>query len=186
MNQITPAYIINHIARMEDLPYQYCPVQEYILTQSAPLVAGQYAFTAGRAEMTGSKNLNRGTILYIKSFSFDADISAANFQEAIKLTGNVVNIPNFNMFFKSEQNTPTLRDPLRLPKFFDEQEYRKVIFLDKTPNKVNGFFRGTLQQHAGIAGVTAINLTITMFAQEINDQNFALALKKGYPRDRSI
>ena len=49
------------------------------------------------------------------------------------------------------------------------------------PNKLTGFFRGTLQQHAGLAGVSEINLTMNIWMQYITDDNFIKGLQKAYP-----
>jgi hypothetical protein len=74
-----------------------------------------------------------------------------------------------------------LTDPIDLGDYFNDQGYKKVLLLKQLPNNLTGFFRGTLQQHGGLAGVNEINLTMNIWVQAITDDAFIEGLKRHYP-----
>jgi hypothetical protein len=169
------------IARIEDLPYWSSTPMQFSFTQSATITLGQYPFTAARASMEGEKNLTDNSLIYIRSISFSADIPILDYQQALQLVGGSTDIPAFYMFLQSDANAPTLRDPIKLLNYFDNQDYKMLIEPKKLPNRLTAFFRGTLQQTGALAGITDINLNIDIYAQEIIDDNFVAAIKAGYP-----
>jgi hypothetical protein len=120
-------------------------------------------------------------LLYIKAFSFSADIELLAYQNALKLSDGTVNIPRFSLFTQSDANAPVLTDPIDLGDYFNDQGYKKVLLLKQLPNNLTGFFRGTLQQHGGLAGVNEINLTMNIWVQAITDDAFIEGLKRHYP-----
>lgn len=169
------------IPRIEDLPYYYSPPLQFTFTQQATLTLGQYPFTAGRAAVGNNKNITDNTLLYFREMTFSADISLANYQIALQLAGGTVDIPRFSLFLTSEANAPVLVDPIQLDNYFNGQTFRRIVLPKQLPNTLSGFFRGTLQQHGGLAGVTEINLTMNMWVQAISDDNFVEAMKQKYP-----
>jgi len=169
------------ITRIEDLPYKKSPPMQLIFSQKADISVGTYPFTAGRATVTGEKNINDQTLLYVRSISFSADIPLIDYQKALKLAAGTVDIPNFQMFLQSDSNAPLFQDPIDLLDYFNDKSYRLIIEPKLSPNTLTGFFRGTLQQHAGLAGVTEINLNIEMIVQQITDDAFIHGLDQPYP-----
>ena len=63
-----------------------------------------------------------------------------------------------------------------------DAEYKKLILAKQLPNALSGFFRGTLQQTAALAGVAEITLTMNMWVQAITDDSFIAALRRNYPQ----
>lgn len=177
------------VVRIEDLPYFYSPPMQWTFSQSATLTLGQYPFTGARAVVNGAKNITDNSLLYIKSASFSADISILDYEKAIQLPGGTVDVPRFSLFMDSEANAPLFRDPIQLLNYFNDQEY-KLLAEPRTSsgedtivkNRLSGFFRGTLQQHANLAGISAITLNMVVYIQEIIDGNFINALKLKYPQ----
>ena len=169
------------VARIEDLPYLSSPPMQFTFTQSASLTVGQYIFEDDAQVVGNNKNITDNTLLYIKAISFSADVDLLNYQIAKKLVTGETDIPTFSLFLQSEARGAVFVDPIQLGDYFNDQEYRKVILAKQEPNEMTGFFRGTLQQHAGLAGIAEINLTMNIWVQQITNDNFIEALKKNYP-----
>jgi len=170
------------ITRIEDLPYYFSPPLQFVFTQSATLTAGTYPFTAARAVITNEKDIQDNTIFFIKALSFSADIPVTDYQQALKLAAGTVDIPRFSAFLEGDGNSPLFKDPIDLHDYFNDQEFKQVVHPKQFPNRFTGFFRGTLQQTAALAGITEVNLTVQMWVQEITDDNFIAGVRKKYPR----
>jgi len=167
--------------RIGDLSYWTSPPMQFTYIQSAALTAGTYPFTASRGAMINAKNINAETLIYFYDMQFSADIGLLDYQQALKLAGGTTDVPRFSLFLESSRNAPVLQDPIYCQDYFDGQSYQLVIEPKQLPNAITAFFQGTLQQHAGLAGVTEINLIMTMFAQQITDDSYISEFKKGYP-----
>lgn len=171
-----------HIPRIEDLPYYTSPPMQFTFTQSATLTLGQYPFLPVKATLGNNKNITDNTLLYLKAITFSADIPLLTYQEAIKLSTGLTDIPRFSMFLQSEGGgAPVFIDPIQLGDYFNDQEYKKLILAKQLPNRISGFFEGTLQQTANLAGINEINLTMNIWVQSITDDDFINALKTRYP-----
>jgi len=173
----------NNIARIEDLPYAKSPPMQFTFTQSATLTLGQYPFTGAAQVVENNKNITSNTLLYIKSVSFSADIDLLTYQQALKLSTGLTDIPVFHAFIQSDSRAPIFVDPIQLGNYYSNQEYKQIVIPKQDPNELTAFFRGTLQQHAGLAGVTEINLTMDLWVQQVTSNNFIEALRKNYPKD---
>ncbi len=175
----------NDIVRIEDLPYFRSPPYQFTLTQTATLDSGQYPFNNGRSTLIGDKNLTDNTLMYIKAMSFSADISRQDYQDSLAITfgPNVpIDTPRFSIFFQSGSNSPLLQDPLICQDYFYDQEFKLLLLPKVFPNRISGFFRGTLEQTANLAGITDITLTMQIWVQFVDDDNFVQSLKLPYPR----
>lgn len=170
------------VARIEDLPYFYSPPMQFTFTQSATLTLGQYPFVGDREEVGNNKNITDNTMMFIKAITFTADIPEIDYQQALQLTGGTNVIPNFSLFLTSDSNAPILTDPIQLGSYFNDQEYKKIVYPKQFPNILSGFFRGTLQQTGALAGVNEINLTMNMWVQAITDDAFIESVKRAYPQ----
>lgn len=174
--------LFTHIPRIEDLPYYYSPPMQFTFTQSADLTLGQYPFLPVKATLGNNKNITDNTLLYIKAITFSADIPLLDYQQATKLSTGLTDIPRFSMFLQSEASgAPVFIDPIQLGDYFNDQEYKKLILAKQLPNRVSGFFEGTLQQTANLAGILEINLTMNIWVQSITDDDFINALRTRYP-----
>ena len=171
----------NRIARLDDIPYNTTKEMTFTFSQKADLTLGVYPFNKGRAVMTGAQNFTGSTLILIRNISFSADIPVLRYQEALQLAGGAVDVPTFSAFLKSNANAPIFRNPIFLNDYFSSQPY--ILALDPRIKKdqLNAFFRGTLQQTAKLAGITEINLTFKIYANEINDNRFISTFKRGYP-----
>lgn len=175
------ADLSNYIARIEDLPYYVSPPMQFTFTQQATLTLGQYPFTADKVVIGNNKNITDNVLLYIKAFTFSADIDLLAYQQSLKLSTGLTDIPTFSMFLQSDARAPVFVDPIQLGNYYTDQEYKKLLLTKQSPNELTAFYRGTLQQHAGLAGVTEINLSMDIWVQQITNDNFIEALKKNYP-----
>lgn len=172
---------INRVARLDDIPYNTTKEMTFTFSQKADLTLGVYPFNSGRATMTGSGNFTGSTLILIRHISFSADIPILAYQQSLQLAGGTVDIPTFHAFLKSNANAPIFRNPIFLNDYFPLQPY--ILALDPRIKKdqLNAFFRGTLQQTAALAGITEINLSFKIYANEINDNRYIATFKRGYP-----
>lgn len=170
----------NRVARLNDIPYYTTKEMQFTFTQSASITGGVYPFNSGRAVMTGTRNFTGSTLILIRNISFSADIPVLDYQQSLQLLAGTTDIPTFHAFLASGANVPILRNPILLRDYFNEQDY--VLSLDprRKKDQMNAFFRGTLQQTAALAGINQINLTFTIYANEINDNQYIQTFKKGY------
>lgn len=182
----TSVRLSNRVARLNDIPYYTTKEMQFTFTQTATLALGVYPFDTGRAVMTGAKNFTGSTLILIRNISFSADISILNYQASLQLTGGTVNIPVFHTFLASGANVPILRNPILLRDYFTNQTYILALDPRRKKDQLNAFFRGTLQQTAALAGISQINLTFTIYANEINDNEYIKTFKKGYRGSLSI
>jgi len=171
----------DYIARIEDLPYFSSPPMQFTFTQSATLTLGRYPFVSEKAVVGNNKNLTDNVLVYIKEITFSADIELLAYQQALKLSTGATDIPTFSLFLQSEARSPIFIDPIQLGNYYSGQEYKKIFLSKQNPNELTGFFRGTLQQNAALAGVQEINLTMDIWVQQITNDNFIEAIRKNYP-----
>lgn len=172
--------ISNRVARLNDIPYNTTKEMQFTFTQSATITAGVYPFIASRSVMTGVRNFTGSTLILIRNISFSADIPVLDYQQSLQLLAGTTNIPTFHAFLASNANAPIFRNPILLRDYFNEQDYVLAMDPRRKNDKLNAFFRGTLQQTAALAGVNQINLTFTIYANEINDNQYIQTFKKGY------
>jgi len=172
------------ITRIEDLPYLLSPPMQITFKQSAGLTSGQYIFNGDRQVVGNNKNINDQGLYYIKSMTFSADVEQLAYQKALKLSSGEVDIPRFSLFMQSDTQAPAFKDPVQLGEYFSDQEFKKLILPRQQPNRLTGFFRGTLQQIAELSGVAEINLSVNIWIQYITDDNFIKGLHKQYPNVR--
>lgn len=177
-----------NIPRIGDLPYYVSPPMQFSLTQTAVLDLGTYKFldAAGgnplqKTVMDNTKNITDNSLIYIYSISFSADIPVLDYQQALQLSGGTVDIPTFQTFLESDADSPQFKDPILLKNYFEDQSYRLVLNPKQDPNQIKGLFSGQLQQTFALAGISEINFTFDMYAQEIVDDNFIAAFKQQYP-----
>lgn len=171
------------VARIEDLPYYTSPPIQFIHTQQAALTLGTYPFLLNKTVMTNSNSqLTDNSLIYIRDISFYADVPVLDYQRALKLAAGTVNIPRLSLYMGGNAGVPMLRNPVYLGDYFREQSYRLLIMPKFTPNDILASINGTLQQHAGLAGIVEINITVELFCQEIVDDAFIEAVTRKYPQ----
>ena len=169
------------VARIEDLPYYTSPPIQFTFVQQATLTLGQYPFVLTKAVMGNTVQITDNSLIYIRDMSFSADISLLDYQTSLKLATGLTDIPRFSLYMGGDGGVPIFRNPIELANYFREQSYRKVIMPKYTPNQLLGSVQGTLQQHAGLAGVNEINITMELYCQEIVDDNFIKEFTQRYP-----
>jgi len=181
LKNIPTVKIGDRVARLNDIPYWSTKTMQFTFSQSASLVGGTYPFLGDRAVMTGAANFTGSTLILIRNISFAADIPVLDYQQSLQLLAGGVDVPTFHVFSASNANAPLFRNPILLYDYFQEQDYVLAHDPRREDDQYNAFFRGTLQQTAALAGITNINLLITIYADEINDNKFISQFKKQYP-----
>ena len=165
------------VARISDFPLWLSPPIKYVYEQTSTLAAGLYTFALARADFTPAKNLNPGTMLYIRNISFACDVPEALYVDAKTTT------PQFRTFMRGDASSPVFKNPLTLTKYFDNTPWEQLIYPNKAVNRLRGNIQGVLTQTAALAGVLTITATIEMYVQEITDREFIKELMKNYPKE---
>lgn len=172
----------SRVARIEDLPYYTSPPIQFVHTQQAVLNAGTYPLALNKVTMQNTVQLSDNSLIYIRDMSFYADIERDNYQRALQLAAGTVDVPRLSLYFSGNASNPILRNPVFLGDYFRNQPYRLLKMPKATPNTIDAAIQGTLQQHAGLAGIAQINLTVEVYCQEIVDDAFIAAVTKKYPQ----
>lgn len=180
------------------------PIQ-FVFRVSAPLKANQYTWTtSNKSRPYPSVDIQRDYLYYLYSFNFSADISERDYQSAIEVidqgvTGNEPNantLPTFSLYLEGAGKSPILRQPLGLPNYYRDIDYRKwakprtASTTGSTGNNLNqltgvqinnlkGSFQSVLNQTPSLIGKANINLIMTFFAQEINSDEQSMNLSRG-------
>lgn len=179
---------MKRVARLEDLPYYTSPPIQFVHTQQGAINAGTYPFALTKVAVTNDIQVTDNTMIYIRDISFYADIKKEDYQLALKLLAGTVDVPRLSLYFGGNAGVPILRNPIHLGDYFRAQPYRLLVMPKQTPNALTAAIQGTLQQHAGLAGIIEVNLTAEIYCQEISDDEFIKALLKKYPgiRDEGL
>jgi len=172
---------VTRIARMEDLPYYSSPPIQFVYTQQAVLALGVYPMVLAKVAMQNTAQLSDNSLIYIRDISFYADVPELDYQMALQLVGGGVNIPRLSIYFSGNASVPLLRNAIFLGNYFRRQNYRMLARPKVTPNTIQAAIEGTLQQHAGLAGIGQVNLTVEIYCQEIVDDSFIAAITRKYP-----
>jgi hypothetical protein len=165
-----------NIPRIEDLPYHTSPPVQFVYESEASLSGGTYSWSDSPTALTPSRPLLANTLYYFRHISFSADISEGDF------TGNLVTVPKFQMYIKSQNNVMLFREPLQMTHFLSAWDYRLThVTVSSTSDVFRGSFTGSLIQGASLLGKTSITLRAVISAQEIVDKNFINLFKTKYP-----
>lgn len=173
------------------------PIQ-FVFTWRRPIQALQYIWDR-RLKFRAYPNVDiqRDFLYYFYAFSFSADISVLDYQGAIDITplagaGNFPDasiFPLFHLYLEGDAGAPILRQPLALPTYYSDIDFRKwkaprttsdagsgsnTMHNSLTGEQVNHLkasFEATLTQTPNLIGKQYINLILTLFAQEITSDS---------------
>lgn len=171
------------VARIEDLPYYSSPPIEFTYTTSTPsgdFVAGKYTWADAPKALTPNRPLMVNAVYYFRSITLAADI------EEVDFTSNIVTIPTFQMYLKSNNKAILFREPIYMVKFLQNFDYRFAWSTQQVNDVLYASFNGVLAQGPGTVGYTNIKLTAVISAQEIVDEGFVRLFKKTYPNMREV
>lgn len=163
---------------------------------SAPLTLGKYEWT-DQIKVIASPNVDvQDSYLYlIYGYSFSADVSVLDYQAAIDIAAPgstvVTPPPSFQLYLQSDSSGPILRQSLGLPTFYDSVDYRKwrkprnafgngsdiTAVTMKGQDTFLGSFRAKLTQTPSLIGKTRINLIMTMYVQEVKQDEIQKILE---------
>lgn len=165
------------------------PIQ-FVFRNNAPIVALQYTWLpADKRRPYPIVDIQRDFLYYFYAFTFSADISVLDYQGAIDIVAIAAapdgyTIPKFSLYLEGASTAPILRQPLGLPSFYSDVDYRKYMkprtasstgsfnntikqLTGEQVNNLKGSFEGVLNQTPNLIGKQSINLIMTFFAQEI-------------------
>jgi len=169
------------------------PIQ-FVFRVSSPLQATKYTWNVtNKVRPYPSVDIQRDFMYYFYGFSFSADIAVLDYQSAIDVIAKTAagnepdanTLPTFSLYLEGSGKSPILRQPLGLPTYYEDVNYRKWI-APKTAsttgsrsnsltqlsgvqvNNLKGGFSAVLNQTPNLIGKANINLIMTFFAQEIN------------------
>jgi len=164
------------IPRLEDLPYSSSPPIQFVYTSTINLALGIYVWNDAPSSLTPNRPVLVNTVYYFRNVTLAADISPLDFSAAIVTT------PAYYMFRQSDAQAVMFREPLLMPCFIDQFDYRLCWTTQQKNDQLFAAFRGTLTQTAALIGKVSITLKAIITAQEISDKNFVAAFKKHYPQ----
>jgi len=149
--------------------------------QSATVAAGTYNFTGTmvRTPFTPSRPIRSNVLYLLDTMSFAMDIAEEDYH------GAVATLPEFSMYVQSE-NTPALREPLVLSRYFEVMPYLlpilgKELLQEAYPgaaaaptaqgfqnNRLLGLVTGILNQTASLVGKVTITAIVQFTAHEVS------------------
>ena len=185
MNRLVSGIRTLSVPRIEDLPYNTSKPVQFVYQSTCEIgqtstggvgVAGNWIWDDRAAQMSPVRRLGENTLYFIRNVTFTADISQNDFPPAI------VTAPNFSLYKESSLEAMILREPLIMPAFLENFDYRMAVFTSDTQDQLLGAFRGQLVQTGALTGVSDITLTATISAQEIIDDSFLKSFRKGFPQ----
>lgn len=186
--------------RINDIPYNDSPPLKFTYQQAAALSLGTYTFTAGtRQAFTPDRPINPNVLYHFRSLDFMVDVDEIDF------TQNVGAWISFSMYLQSEAGSPALREPILLPKYFQNLEHTAFILGSQmleaaypggvantttqgfTFNRLLGNLAGTVSQSTALLGKQSLNGIVLLTVQEIVDQEFIGAfMSLGKNRQRGL
>jgi hypothetical protein len=86
------------------------------------------------------------------------------------------------MFRQGDARAVLFREPLQMPVFIDQFDYRLCWISQQENDQLFAAFRGSLVQTANLIGKTSITLKAIITAQEIADKNYVETFKSNYPK----
>lgn len=169
---------INHLAnigRAEDLPYFNSPPVQFTYQSTATLSLGSYVWADTPSSMSPVRPLIPNALYYFRNITLVADVEEFDFQAA------VVTPPAFYTFLKGDANAVLFREPILMPTFLQQFDYRFFWMRSKSGNELFGGFRGAVVQSPALMGKGSIELTAIISAQEITDENFIKKFTNNHP-----
>lgn len=163
------------IPRIEDLPYKTSPPIEFTYRSSAPFAAGKYTWADVQTPLTPNRPLMVNTLYYFRSITLSADT------EEIDFTSNIVTVPTFQMYLKSNAKAVLFREPIYMLKFLQNFDYRYAWLTRQNNDQLFASFNGVIAQGPGLVGKDPVSLTAIISVQEIVDEQFVRQFCKKYP-----
>jgi len=164
------------IPRLEDLPYLSSPPIQFVYESTATLALGVYTWNDVASNLTPNRRILANTLYLFRNITLTADISAMDYSMA------TVTTPAFYMFRQGDAKTVMFREPLLMPAFMSQFDYRLTWISQQDNDQLYAAFRGGLVQTANLVGKNSITLQAVVSAQEISDKNFVEAFRRNYPR----
>lgn len=181
------------------------PIQ-FVFRVNAVLQATKYVWNSNsKVRPYPAVDIQRNYLYYFYAFSFSADVSELDYQSSIEVEnqGSIGNepdantVPTFSLYLEGGGKSPILRQPLALPKYYVNVDYRKWraprtasgsgsantsriggLTMEQV-NNLKGGFDATLIQTPSLIGKKSINMIMTLFAQEIDSDRQKEMLSKG-------
>jgi hypothetical protein len=141
---------------------------------------GLYVWNDLPTALTPNRPILPNTVYYFRNVTLSATISPLDFSAAI------VNTPQFYMFRASDSKAVLFREPLQMPCFLDQFDYRLCWETQQANDQLFAAFRGTLTQIPTLVGKASITLKAVITAQEIPDKQFVAAFNKPYPGEVTV
>lgn len=163
------------IPRLEDLPYVSSPPIQFVYQSTAALALGLYVWNDPPQVLTPNRPILTNAIYFFRNVTLAADISPIDFSAAIVTT------PQFYMFRQGDARAVLFREPLQMPMFLDQFDYRLCWLSQQQNDQLFAAFRGSLVQTPNLIGKTSITLKAIITAQEIADKNYVESFKSAYP-----
>lgn len=172
------------VARIEDMPYSTSQPAQFVYQSTCSIgftssgnagIAGNWIWDDTPSPMNPVRPLGENTLYFIRNITMTADVNQNHFPQSI------VTAPRFYLYKESNLAAPILREPVIMPCFLENFDYRLATFTARSEDQLLGAWSGQLLQIADLTGKEEITLTITISAQEIIDENYIKLFKEGFP-----
>jgi hypothetical protein len=185
LNELIKAIRPLSVGRVEDLPYISSPPAQFVYQSTCEVghysdgtvgIAGNFIWNDTASAMTPARPLGENSLYFIRKLTMTADVNQNHFPQSI------VTAPKFYLYKESNLAAPILREPVIMPCFLENFDYRFAFFTSDPDDQLLGALSGQLEMIADLTGKKFITITVVISAQEVIDENFISQFKKAYPR----
>lgn len=185
MNSLISAIRPLAVARIDDLPYVSSKAAQFVYQSTCEVghdsngnvdTPGNFVWNDRAASMTPARPLGENSLYFIRNLTMTADVNQNHFPQSI------VTPPRFYLYKESNLAAPILREPVIMPCFLENFDYRYAFFTSDPADQLLGAWTGQLEMVSDLTGKDFITLTMVISAQEIIDENYIAAFKKAYPK----
>jgi hypothetical protein len=163
------------VPRIEDLPYLSSPPIEFVYQSTANISAGSYTWADLPNLLVPNRPLMENSVYYFRSITLAANADELDF------TSNLTTIPTFQMYLKSRAKAILFREPIYMPKYLQNFDYRFAWVTQRSNDTIYASFNGVLKQGSTFIGKLSVTLTAIISAQEVVDEGFVKKFRESYP-----
>jgi len=156
------------------IPFAKSPLLFFTGEFSAPLVAGQYQWSAVLQNFQPATTLTNQAVVFFWDFDFATDVSEEDYAGAISST------PLVSIYMSSKPNEPVFRQPFRCAKYYDNKIIYQGRRVYSTPSVLQFGITGIINQTAALLGKTSIKAIIQISAHEITEPDYKKTFEDGF------
>lgn len=150
------------------LPYAKCKPLQLTGMASAPLVLGQYNFTAlGKLNLSPAFQFSDNAMYVLTDFTFFSNVEESGWIEGLNSPS-----PSVQLYMSGKDNALILDNPISVPKYFQQYSYIKMFYPRSSPNTLTFSITGVISQNAYSVGIATLVAGVIFTLYEIKDSEF--------------